>query len=100
MPDTTPDLKKHFRHWTIPGPIPPGALGNHPDTPTTAPGETLDSLGGHYKIFQLAKGHRFSTDDVLTAWYGTSWAPTVRTALNLGSGLVGWQAIRHFIRRK
>lgn len=50
-------------------------------------GETLDSLGGHFRIFQLENGHRFSTDDVLTAWYGTAWAPSVRTALDLGSGI-------------
>jgi tRNA1(Val) A37 N6-methylase TrmN6 len=50
-------------------------------------GETLDALSGHYRIFQLKEGHRFSTDDVLTAWYGTSFAPTVRNVLDLGSGI-------------
>ena len=79
-----PEPKSHFRNWTIPGPIPPGALGRGPETSAE---ETLDSLGGHFRIFQLANGHRFSTDDVLTAWYGTSWAPLVRTALDLGSGI-------------
>jgi tRNA1Val (adenine37-N6)-methyltransferase len=76
--------KSEFRGWTIPGPVPPGALGAGPEV---GPGETLDALSGHFRVFQLEKGHRFSTDDVLTAWYGTSWAPTVRTALDLGSGL-------------
>lgn len=76
--------KTEFRGWKIPGPIPPGAFGGGP---ATAPGETLDALSGHFRIFQLANGHRFSTDDVLTAWYGTSNAPTVRTALDLGSGI-------------
>ncbi len=38
-------------------------------------------------MFQLRDGHRFSTDDILTAWYGTSWCPTARTALDLGSGI-------------
>jgi tRNA1Val (adenine37-N6)-methyltransferase len=76
--------KTQFSGWTLPGPVPPGALGQGPEP---APGETLDALGGHFRIFQLARGHRFSTDDVLTAWYGTSWAPSVRTALDLGSGI-------------
>lgn len=76
--------KTEFRGWKIPGPLPPGALGNGP---AVGPGETLDALSGHFRIFQLKNGHRFSTDDILTAWYGTSFAPTVRTALDLGSGI-------------
>ena len=62
----------HFKGWAKPGPIPPGALA----PPVVPPGETLDAISGHFRIFQLRDGHRFSTDDVLTAWYGTSWAPT------------------------
>jgi tRNA1(Val) A37 N6-methylase TrmN6 len=50
-------------------------------------GETLDYICGHFKIFQYASGHRFSTDDVLTAWYATQWAPTVSRAADLGSGI-------------
>ncbi len=73
-----------FKGWTKPGPIPPGALGRGPEVEA---GETLDAISGYYRLFQLANGHRFSTDDVLTAWYGTSWCPTARTALDLGSGL-------------
>ena len=37
--------------------------------PVADAGETLDAISGHFRIFQLAKGHRFSTDDVLTAFY-------------------------------
>jgi tRNA1(Val) A37 N6-methylase TrmN6 len=51
------------------------------------PHETLDAISGHFRLFQLRDGHRFSTDDILTAWYGTSWCPTARTALDLGSGI-------------
>jgi len=51
------------------------------------PGETLDAISGHYRIYQLRDGHRFSTDDVLTAWYGTTCVPTASTALDLGSGI-------------
>jgi tRNA1(Val) A37 N6-methylase TrmN6 len=50
-------------------------------------GETLDYICGHYRIFQYAKGHRYSTDDVLTAWYGTIAAPHVDRAADLGSGI-------------
>ena len=76
------DLK--FKGWAKPGPIPPGALGHGPEI---EPGETLDAVSGHFRLFQLSAGHRFSTDDVLTAWYGTSGCPTARTALDLGSGI-------------
>ncbi|MGE3404427.1 MAG: tRNA1(Val) (adenine(37)-N6)-methyltransferase, partial [Vicinamibacterales bacterium] len=73
----------HFKGWAKPGPIPPGATRDV-DVP---PDESLDAISGHFRVFQLRGGHRFSTDDVLTAWYGTSWAPTARTILDLGSGI-------------
>lgn len=73
-----------FKGWAKPGPVPPGALTGEP---AVAPGETLDAISGHFRLFQLAAGHRFSTDDVLTAWYGSSWCPAARAVLDLGSGL-------------
>ena len=73
-----------FKGWAKPGPVPPGALNGQP---AAEPGETLDAISGHFRLFQLEAGHRFSTDDVLTAWYGTSWCPTARTVLDLGSGI-------------
>ncbi len=73
----------HFRGWAKPGPVPPGALAP-PDVPS---GESLDAISGHFRLFQLRDGHRFSTDDVLTAWYGTTWAPTAAAVLDLGSGI-------------
>jgi tRNA1(Val) A37 N6-methylase TrmN6 len=73
-----------FRGWVKPGPIPPGASGNGPAVEL---GETLDAISGHFRLFQLENGHRFSTDDVLTAWYGTSWCPSARRVLDLGSGI-------------
>ncbi|HEY6360130.1 MAG TPA: methyltransferase [Vicinamibacterales bacterium] len=76
-------VESHFKGWAKPGPVPPGAA-SPPDVPSD---ESLDALSGHFRIFQLRKGHRFSTDDVLTAWYGTSWAPSARTVLDLGSGI-------------
>jgi len=77
-------LKTHFRGYGIPGPIVPGTLGEGPEV---AEGETLDALCGRFHIFQLKKGHRYSTDDILTAWYGTSWCPSAGTILDLGSGI-------------
>ena len=73
----------HFKGWATPGPIPPGALAP-PDVPA---GETLDAISGHFRLFQLRDGHRFSTDDLLAAWYGTSWAPRATRVLDLGSGI-------------
>ncbi len=77
--------KTHFRGYANPGPMVPGTA----DTPglEIGEGETLDVLCGHFRIFQLKKGHRYSTDDILTAWYGTSWCPTAQTMLDLGSGI-------------
>jgi tRNA1(Val) A37 N6-methylase TrmN6 len=75
--------ESHFKGWAKPGPVPPGA----DDPPSIPPEETLDALSGHFRIFQLRDGHRFSTDDVLTAWYGTSWAPTASRVLDLGAGI-------------
>jgi tRNA1Val (adenine37-N6)-methyltransferase len=69
-----------YRGWVRPGPVPPGGLD--PEE-----GETLDFLCGHFRIFQYTKGHRYSTDDVLTAWYATQWAPRVDRAADLGSGI-------------
>lgn len=94
----------HFKGWAKPGPVPPGLAGapNSGSARIIAPyragseigvplavepHETLDAISGHFRLFQLRDGHRFSTDDILTAWYGTSWCPTARTALDLGSGI-------------
>jgi len=73
----------HFKGWAKPGPVPPGAA-TVPDVP---PDETLDALSGHFRIFQLRRGHRFSTDDLLTAWYGSTCVPSARAVLDLGSGI-------------
>lgn len=72
-----------FRGWVRPGPVPPGAAS----PPEIPPDETLDCISGHFRIFQLRGGHRFSTDDVLAAWYGTSWCPSAARILDLGSGI-------------
>jgi tRNA1(Val) A37 N6-methylase TrmN6 len=69
-----------FRGWTIPGPRPPGGVD-------VEEGESLDAISGHWWIFQLAKGHRYSTDDLLCAWYASQWAPRVERYCDLGSGI-------------
>ena len=71
-----------FKGWAKPGPLPPGAMDQALEVD-----ETLDAISGHFRLYQLRKGHRFSTDDVLTAWYGSSWCPQARTVLDLGSGI-------------
>ena len=50
---------------------------------------TLDGLTRDFKIFQRRRGHRHSTDDLLTAWYAATHAPDrpVKTLLDLGSGI-------------
>ena len=99
-----PTPETHFKGWAKPGPVPsglgasvtePARLENLPKRAgsktgvplVVEPSETLDAISGHFRLFQLRDGHRFSTDDILTAWYGTSWCPTARTALDLGSGI-------------
>ena len=73
----------HFKGWAKPGPIPPGPeLSELP-----AADETLDAISGYFRLFQLREGHRFSTDDLLVAWYGTSWCPSASRVLDLGSGI-------------
>ncbi|BDU74561.1 tRNA1(Val) (adenine(37)-N6)-methyltransferase [Mesoterricola silvestris] len=69
-----------YKGWTRPGPRPPGGL--EPEE-----GETLDFITGHYRLFQYKRGHRFSTDDILTAWYGTTWCPRPARVADLGSGI-------------
>ncbi len=58
-------------------------------------GETLDRLSGEWWIFQLERGHRYATDDVLTAWAGLQARPRARRVLDLGCGVgsVGLMAL-------
>lgn len=76
------NVEPRFKGWTKPGPLP------DLDAPVQlADDETIDALSGHFRIFQLRDGHRFSTDDLLVAWYGTSWCPSAARVLDLGSGV-------------
>ena len=77
------NAETHFKGWAKPGIVPPGISADE----KIPAHETFDAISGHFRLFQLRDGHRFSTDDILTAWYGTTWCPTARTALDLGSGI-------------
>lgn len=76
-PESDPDV---FRGWRRPGPRPPGGVA-------PGEGETLDAHCGSFRIFQAARGHRYSTDDLLVAWWGALSAPRVERILDLGSGI-------------
>lgn len=62
-------------------------VSSPPPGPAPGPGETLDRLLGDWWIFQLARGHRFSTDDLLTGWSAARAAPEARRCLDLGCGI-------------
>ena len=66
--------------WVPPGPTPP-AIG------APLPDEDLSYLCGDWRIFQKHHGHRWSLDDLVTAWVACREAPHARTALDLGCGL-------------
>ena len=48
---------------------------------------TLDGLTGTWSIYQRARGHRHSVDDVLTAAYALEVSPSVTRHLDLGTGI-------------
>ena len=77
-------------HWTPPeGPLPAGDRGE-PDL-VPGEGESLDMLSGEWRIFQRRDGHRYSTDDLLCAWFACRCAEDrgvrVERALDLGAGI-------------
>jgi tRNA1Val (adenine37-N6)-methyltransferase len=51
---------------------------------------TLDALTSEFVIYQRRRGHRYSTDDLLTAWYAVVHGPaSASRLLDLGSGIGG-----------
>ncbi len=48
---------------------------------------TLDALTGSWSILQRKRGHRHSTDDVLTAYHALVHGPRTDAALDLGTGI-------------
>jgi tRNA1(Val) A37 N6-methylase TrmN6 len=49
---------------------------------------TLDFVAGEFRLYQRRRGHRYSTDDLLTAWYAILHAPSrVHSMMDLGTGI-------------
>lgn len=49
--------------------------------------ETLDQLVGDWSVYQLRRGHRFSTDDLVVAWTASQARPQARRYLDIGAGI-------------
>jgi tRNA1(Val) A37 N6-methylase TrmN6 len=72
--------------WQAPGPRPPAA----PSSPELwpAPGEDLCWLAGDWRILQRIDGHRWSLDDLMTAWLaGQTCARPPARLVDLGCGI-------------
>lgn len=48
---------------------------------------TSDALTASFRLLQRRRGHRFSVDDLATAWEAVHAAPAARTFLDLGCGV-------------
>ena len=69
--------------WVAPGPRPPRSLPDLPLWPGA--GEDLGRLAGDWWILQRRDGHRWSLDDLASAWFATeSDEPPPRRAIDLG----------------
>ncbi len=73
--------------WVAPGPL-PAAPRERPEA-WPGPGEDLCYLAGDWRILQRIRGHRWSLDDLVTAWFATQ--PTAATPpariIDLGCGI-------------
>jgi len=69
------------RDWIPPGP--PAAGGD--DAPSID--EELVYLSGEWRLFQRRQGHKWSLDDLVTAYVACREAPSATNALDLGCGL-------------
>jgi tRNA1Val (adenine37-N6)-methyltransferase len=67
--------------WSPSGPLPTGG----DDTPSGD--EELSYLCGEWRLFQVKQGHRWSLDDLVTAYVACKEAPWARNAMDLGCGL-------------
>ena len=71
--------------WIAPGPAPRGADGRAELAP--AADEDLSYLAGDWRLFQKRRGHRWSLDDLVTAWIATRGVRDDARVLDLGCGL-------------
>lgn len=81
---------QRFKGWTKPGPRIHSRSGENAPSPVgdeVGESTTVDAISGYYRIHQYKEGHRFSTDDVLVAWFASTYSPRVDSALDLGSGI-------------
>jgi tRNA1Val (adenine37-N6)-methyltransferase len=87
---------KYHKNWLVPGPAPLGDVAHEQEQIQSVQAQleqqlaasvTCDALSGRFKIFQLKEGHRFSTDDLLVAWYAAQAMGHVTKILDLGSGI-------------
>jgi len=62
---------------------------------------TLDRISGDWFIHQLARGHRFSTDDMVCAWLAIQHQPDPVRHLDLGTGIgsIGTLVLWHRLGR-
>src|SRR5207302_1807729 len=58
---------------------------------------TCDALTADFRLLQRRRGHRYSLDDLATAWVGARARPEARAVLDLGCGcgsvllMVAWR---------
>lgn len=72
--------------WRAPGP-PPAAPADRPELWPRA-GEDLVHLAGDWRLLQQRRGHRWSLDDLATAWFAATQCPTPPARLlDLGCGI-------------
>lgn len=73
--------------WVAPGPAPAGAQGRIELEPEAD--EDLCFLSGDWRLFQKQRGHRWSLDDLVTAWIAVDAVAPGHPlrALDLGCGL-------------
>lgn len=62
------------------------AFAGEPDADDDAQ-VSLDRLAGDWQIYQLRRGHRFSADDMFTAWMAANVAPESRSLCDIGAGI-------------
>jgi tRNA1Val (adenine37-N6)-methyltransferase len=58
-----------------------------PEEPPELGELTCDAIAGDLRITQRRAGHRYSIDDVVTAWIAAEARPLARRCLDLGSGI-------------
>jgi len=70
--------------WLAPGPAPRGRV---PGAPDVRDDEDLSYLLGDWRIFQKKRGHRWSVDDLVTAWMARTCGGAPVHHVDLGCGI-------------